>query len=314
MPYAIGSLFAGIGGFDLAFQRAGFKVVWQVEKDEWARKVLAKNFPEAERYEDITDRFLWDDEGFRPINHDLQRVDVMCGGFPCQDISNAGLRAGIEGARSGLVTHMVRLIAELRPRVVLMENVAALLGRGLGTVLGLLHEIGYDAEWEIVSAADVGAPHLRERIWILAYPARKLLDGSGIFAGKAGRSELADCGRVISDADIQQHEGGASADEWSAATQLSANAHGDDVQGLFAGGPNPEERCIAGARPAGPRDAGVAGQWAVEPNVGRVADGVPGRVDRLRGLGNAVVPQIPEMYARRIAELLAADECSKVEM
>lgn len=122
--FTIGSLFAGIGGFDLGFERAGFKTLWQVEINEWARKVLAKNFPHAERYADIRECG----------RHNLRPVDVICGGFPCQDISNAGLRAGIEGERSGLWSEMHRIIGELRPRLVLVENVAALLGRGMGRV------------------------------------------------------------------------------------------------------------------------------------------------------------------------------------
>ncbi len=136
------------GGFDLGFERAGFETVWQVEIDDFCRKVLAKNFPKAERYGDIRECG----------SHNLKQVDVICGGFPCQDISNAGLRAGIDGERSGLWSEMHRIIRELRPRYVLVENVAALLGRGMGRVLGDLAAIAYDAEWEIVSAADVGAP------------------------------------------------------------------------------------------------------------------------------------------------------------
>ena len=116
MSYTMGSLFAGIGGFDLGFSRAGFKIAWQVEIDAYAQKVLAKNFPEAQRYADIRDCG----------RANLVPVDVICGGFPCQDISNAGLRAGMDGERSGLWSEMHRIIGELRPRFALVENVAAL--------------------------------------------------------------------------------------------------------------------------------------------------------------------------------------------
>src|SRR5215471_10832235 len=115
-----GSLFAGIGGFDLGFERAGFKTIWQVEIDEYCRRVLERHFPGAERFADIRDCG----------KHNLKPVDVISGGFPCQDISNAGLRAGIDGERSGLWNDMQRIVGELCPRFVLVENVAALLVRG----------------------------------------------------------------------------------------------------------------------------------------------------------------------------------------
>jgi DNA (cytosine-5)-methyltransferase 1 len=155
-----GSLFAGIGGFDLGFERAGIKTVWQVEIDPFCRKVLEKNFPHAERFDDI--------RGCG--RHNLTGVDVIAGGFPCQDVSNAGKRAGIDGTRSGLWSQMRRVICELRPRIVVVENVAALLGRGLERVLGDLAESGFDAEWDCIPAFAVGAPHRRDRVFIVAYP------------------------------------------------------------------------------------------------------------------------------------------------
>jgi DNA (cytosine-5)-methyltransferase 1 len=169
MNYTVGSLFAGIGGMDLGFERAGFETVWQVECNDYCRKVLAKNFPHADR--SVTDVR---DAG----SHNLKPVDVIVGGFPCQDISHAGLRAGIEGERSGLWSEYARIIRELRPSYVLVENVAALLGRGMGKVLGDLAEIGFDAEWECLRAHDFGAPHLRDRVYLVAYPRQ--------FDGKAG--------------------------------------------------------------------------------------------------------------------------------
>jgi hypothetical protein len=123
VTYTMGSLFAGIGGFDLGFERAGFKTRWQVEIDPYCQKVLAKNFPEAERFGDIRECG----------SHNLKPVDVICGGFPCQDISYAGLGKGIDGERSGLWSEFARIIHELRPPYVLVENVAALLRRPLET-------------------------------------------------------------------------------------------------------------------------------------------------------------------------------------
>lgn len=155
-----GSLFAGIGGFDLGFERAGIKTIWQVEINEYCRKVLARHFPDAERFGDIRECGA----------HNLKPVDIICGGFPCQDISGAGLQAGIDGERSGLWAEMRRIICELRPRFVLVENVAALLNRGMGRVLGDMAYIRYDAEWDCAPASAFGSPCARQRIFILAYP------------------------------------------------------------------------------------------------------------------------------------------------
>jgi DNA (cytosine-5)-methyltransferase 1 len=180
-----GSLFAGIGGFDLGFERAGIKTVWQVEIDGYCRRVLARHFPHARRFDDI--RECWGGEcGFAETRkHYLRKVDVLSGGFPCQDISNAGKRAGIDGERSGLWSEYARLIRELRPRFVVVENVAALLGRGMERVLGDLAACGYDAEWQSIRASDVGAPHRRERIWIVAYDSQSRSGRLPIFARRS---------------------------------------------------------------------------------------------------------------------------------
>lgn len=162
----VGSLFAGIGGFDLGFERAGFEIKWQVEIDPFCRAVLAKHWPQVRRYEDVRD-----------VGAEIERVDVICGGFPCQDISVAGAGAGINGPRSGLWREFARLVGQLRPRYVVVENVAALLDRGIERVVGDLAALGFDAEWQVVPLAAFGAPHLRERVWILAYPASDRLEG-----------------------------------------------------------------------------------------------------------------------------------------
>lgn len=163
-----GSLFAGIGGFDLGFERAGMVCKWQVEIDEYARKVLAKHWPDVRRHDDV--------RTFPPGSGEEWKVDVICGGFPCQDISYAGLGAGIYGERSGLFFEAVRVVRQLRPRIVVLENVAALLTRGLDVVLGTLACVGYDAEWDCIPAAALGAPHSRNRVWITAYPTGKRLE------------------------------------------------------------------------------------------------------------------------------------------
>ena len=170
MPLRVLDLFSGIGGFSLGLERAGMQTVAFCEIDLFARRVLAKHWPEVPCHDDI--RTLTADwlaeNGLWP--------DVICGGFPCQDISVAGKGAGIGGERSGLWREYARLIGEIRPRYVIVENVAALLGRGLGDVLGDLAALGYDAEWHCIPASAVGAPHQRDRIWVVAYPA---WDGGG---------------------------------------------------------------------------------------------------------------------------------------
>lgn len=243
MKPTMGSLFAGIGGFDLGFERAGFETVWQVEINEWCRKVLAKNFPKAERYADIRECG----------RHNLSPVDVICGGFPCQDISEAGLRLGIDGERSGLWREMWRITGELRPRILCVENVTAIFVRGIERVLSDLASIGYDAEWDVVGADDLGASQHRERFWLLAYPDDAGFQGP-IWAGKPREAW----------------------EEWT-------TSHCEPM------------RSACGFWPPGPREV---------VHIPRMDDGPAARVDRLRGLGNAVVPQIPELFAKRIRALL----------
>ena len=158
-----GSLFAGIGGIDLGLERAGLRCCWQVEIDDYATRVLERHWPAVARYRDIRDCGA----------HNLASVDVAAGGFPCQGISDAGRQRGLDDPRSGLWREFARIIRELRPRYVLVENVAALLDRGMGDVLGDLAALGYDAEWSVLSSCAMGAAHTRERVFIVAYANRK---------------------------------------------------------------------------------------------------------------------------------------------
>jgi DNA (cytosine-5)-methyltransferase 1 len=234
-PLSFGSLFAGIGGFDLGFERAGMVCKWQVEIDDYANRVLAKHWPNVHRERDIRETGP----------HNLERVNVICGGFPCQDISYAGLGAGLDGARSGLFFEAIRLVRELRPQFVVLENVAALLDRGLDRVLGTLAEIGFDAEWHCIPASAVGSPQQRERAFVVAY----------------------DCGVGVSRVCAEQ------------VPRFDAFSWVEDVR-RFEDLP---ERCdLYTSRLCGSRD------------------GVPSLVDRLRGLGNAVVPQVAEYIGRCI--------------
>lgn len=235
-------LFSGIGGFSLGLERAGMTTVAFCEIEPYCRAVLRKHWPEVPVYEDI--RTLTADV----LERDGIAVDAICGGFPCQDISVAGRGAGLAGERSGLWREYFRLVGELRPRFVIVENVAALLGRGIGDVLGDLASIGYDAEWHCISAKDVGAPHRRERVWIVANPMRAGLQGHKQ-AAKGVCVPTRAASTIIRDRDVH-------------------------------------------ARPWGHLPADNGG----------MADGLPRGVDRLKALGNSVVPQIPELIGRAIME------------
>ncbi len=153
-----GSLFSGIGGFELGAKRAGIKTIWNCEIEPFCRQVLKKHFPETHQYTDITEL------------KNPPYVDIISGGFPCQDISVANPNGkGLEGERSGLWKEMYRIIQEIRPRYVLIENSPNLLRKGMREVLSGISEIGYDAEWHCLRASDFGYPHKRERVFIIAH-------------------------------------------------------------------------------------------------------------------------------------------------
>lgn len=288
------------------------------------------------------------------MRNNLPTVDILSGGFPCQDISNAGKRAGIDGERSGLWSEYARIICELRPRYVVVENVAALLGRGMERVLGDLAACGYDAEWQSIRASDVGAPHRRERIWILAYPTHGRnpiladadaggfrwphdadeIDGSAFQRRGHARDVIGQGGEAVADATGSRCKGTRKHGSGSPLLSARSGECGPDVAHTERSGRRPSIADLSGesqpdaarcgselenaAEPqleranifemGEPHDgrydtlASRSSWWAVEPDVGRVAYGVPARVDRLRGLGNAIVPQIAEWIGRRIIE------------
>ena len=336
----IGSLFSGIGGLELGLERAlGARTIWQVESNEYARRVLAKHWPDARRYNDV-----------REVGrHNLDAPDLICGGFPCQDISIAGKQAGINGERSGLWYEFARIIRELRPRYVILENVSALRIRGLDRVLGDLAESGYGCRWDCIPASAVGAPHQRDRIFIVATLAdtpRMHGDECQNYAGGIGQgatptAESGDGGGPADMADtevpgLQARTGdGVGA---CPAQELRLAAHGGSPQGQGAGDLLMADPDINRSE-QGRHDAGVGGQpelgqdgrsrvsaWSPQPGMGRVAHGVPPRVDggiavepwergvprtiegcphrvdRLRCLGNAVVPQVAELVGRLVLE------------
>ena len=269
--WTVGSLFSGIGGMDYGLELAGMRVKWQSEIEPYACRVLSKHWPDVVNVGDIRD-VVWGDE---------HKVDVVCGGFPCQPFSQAGKKKGLLDERN-LWPEMFRCIRELQPRYALMENVVGFIRPGLGGLLGDLAEIGYDAEWQCIRAGDVGAPHRRERVWIVAHPHYQRQPqpqgfepkqwGWASYSGQSGRGES------MAYANGERRYGSVSA----------RMARG---QGWLA-----PERCreVFGGRWGGTE------RWPAEPDVGRVAYGVPRRVDRIRGLGNAVVPQVVEAIGRAI--------------
>lgn len=253
MALRVLDVFAGLGGFSLGLERTGgFETVAFCEVDRFASKVLNRHWPNVPVFGDV--RELTGEV----LDAEEITVDVITGGFPCQDISIAGKQEGIGGERSGLWGELHRLIREIRPRYAIVENVSALIvgnsGQWFGRVLGDLAEIGFDAEWHCIPASYLGAPHRRDRVWIVASP-----------AGGQKREVLADalCLDVAGDRGT-----------WKQVSTL---------------GRQPREA------EGGCETVRGWGDWATEPDVGRVANGVPNRVDRIRCLGNAVVPQIPEM-------------------
>ena len=267
-----GSLFSGIGGFDLGFERAGMECAWQVEIDESCLRVLYKHWPNIPKYKDIRD----------VGKHNLATVDLICGGFPCQDVSLAGKRAGLEGKRSTLWSEFYRIICELRPRWVVIENVPGLLpinnGEFFRKILRELAQSGYDAEWKVIPASAIGAPHRRERIWIVAHPCHD---------GLAQTEQVAE----------NTKKGIGEIGLWSGIERCSNSIPNSNGKGLA------KRKSIFGYD--GEKQSPLIRNdwWTSEPNVGRVADGVPFRVDRLKQLGNAIVPQLAEWIGRRIMEV-----------
>ena len=298
----VGSLFSGIGGIDLGLERAGMTVKWHSEIDPYACRVLKKYWPDVPNLGNIKE-IDW---------ANVEPVDVIAGGYPCQPFSTAGKRQGDKDERH-LWPYFLRAISELRPRFALLENVRGHLSMGFDRVLGDLAEIGYDAEWQIVSAASVGAPHRRDRIICVAYPSQQysngksynsrnsvgpkkvsqLGNGSGStnvadtnYAGSGTSKCRVDCNWTQESQEREQPQ------YWSCrCSSEMANSTGEGLQRSVG-------KVFEGDRV---RSAYGGWQWwETEPDVGRVAHGIPSRVDRLRGLGNAVVPQVAEYVGRMI--------------
>ena len=253
-----GSLFAGIGGFDLGFERAGMECAWQVEIDDDCNKILEKHWPEVRRYRDV-----------REVGkHNLEPVDLICGGFPCQDVSLAGQRRGLEGKRSTLWSEFFRIICEIEPKWVVAENVRGLFssdnGRFFGGILRDLASIGYNAEWDCLPATYFGAPQLRHRVYIIAYPKSNSWGGirlPNVF--------------TKNESDMEQHRRSSGKVTWNG-IQIDRKNESTYTENF------------------------------PEPVFLRMVDGLPGELDkneasiRMKQCGNAVVPQAAEWIGNRI--------------
>ena len=388
MTLTVGSLFSGIGGLDLGLERAGMNVIWQSEIDPYACRVLKKHWPEVPNHGDI-----------KQINWgDVVRPDIICGGYPCQPFSTAGKRNGTDDPRH-LWPWVREAISELRPKYAILENVRGHVSLGLNTVLGEMASIGYDAEWQIVSAASVGAPHRRDRVIIVAYPREQFKHGRGHLNGQSALRQgqaiqestsgsnspstntvgqlantdslghlrrqpqiftterwlnalslIGSCSTDVADADSIGLEGKGAEQQttgiarscknsWEPMADPNNTGSGTSKSGTDGNGTqeikgrNDEPQSWVSGRSTdvanndSERDGligsqGAAGEarqfrghnsgreetnvsrewWQVEPDVGRVAHGVPSRVDRLRGLGNAVVPQVAELIGRMVID------------
>lgn len=286
--YSVLDLFSGIGGFSLGLERAGFETVAFCEIEPYCRRVLEKHWPDVYIHDDIkTLDYL--KPGSEPDNwilfdkaadHEITRgaINVICGGYPCQPFSNAGKRSGADDDRH-LWPEMYRIIESVRPRYVIAENVYGHVSMGLDAVLSDLEAIGYKWDTFIIPACAVDARHRRARVWIIAYAERDAIrkqSGRRNGESRKGSPVIGNDGKARA---VAHAQGRRPSEPVRAETQQSA-----------------QKVTNRGTRPTS------GNRWPTEPGVGRVANGVPRRVDRLRALGNAVVPQVVEQIGRIIIE------------
>jgi len=283
--------FSGIGGFSLAARwLGGIETVQFVEREPFCQRILAKHWPTVPIHDDIC-----------TYNPSAGSADIICGGFPCQDISTAGKQAGIkEGTRSGLFYELMRVVRMVGPRYIVLENVAAITSNGMDTVLGTLAEAGFDAEWACIPASAVGACHRRDRWWCV---------------GGAG-SDTANAPHMLSHGGPGQHQG---QPPWGSVSQPrncdwadTSYPHGERQQkrqpAAIAGG--------TGWPRWGDAPQRLNPDWrsyVSEPVICRGDDGLSGRVDRLKALGNAVVPQVAMVPLARVLQLERARIAGKTE-
>lgn len=286
------ALFAGAGGGVLASYLLGWRTVCAVERDAYAAQVLAQRQNDGilEAFPIWSDITSFDGKPWRGI------VDVISGGFPCQDISSAGKGAGIEGERSGLWSEMARIISEVRPRYVFVENSPLLVSRGLTRVISDLAKMGYDAQWARFSASNFGAPHIRDRIWIVAHTNSSANGKQHIYAEKRGNSheplfDVANTNSKLLERTRASREEGGIQFTNRCEQKISNVAYSSGLrlqrqrQSQFASysTPNQERKANLSFNEC------IRHVWSTEPRVGRVADGVAHRMDRLKAIGNGQV-------------------------
>ncbi len=302
MPFLLmrfGSLFSGIGGLDLGLERAGLTCQWQSEINPYASRVLAKHWPATPNLGDIND-IDW---------RTVPTVDLVCGGYPCQPFSLAGARNGTNDPRH-LWPRFADCIRILRPRFALLENVTGHLSLGFGDVQADLATLGYNTQWDCIPAAAVGAPHLRDRIFVIATRNDGMdtnsesrpngtLDGStqpwpspmANTNGTHNERRRTPLGRPAQHTNTHIPSDVANTDVWQTGRGISSSK---PDQSKTSSRPNNERR----------NESNASWEWwQTEPRVDRVADGIPYRVDRLRGLGNAVVPQVAQHIGNIIMDM-----------
>ena len=306
------ALFAGAGGGILGGKLLGWRTVCSVERDAYAAQILAQRQNDGilEAFPIWSDVCSFDGKPWRGI------VDVISGGFPCQDISAAGKGAVIEGERSGMWKEMARIIGEVRPKYAFVENSPMLTTRGLGTVLADLAKMGFDAEWGVLSASAVGAPHLRERIWILGRNTKWELADTNVCRYKNGQTEINTANTRLN---AQRISGASSSNvaytdlqhdkRWSESQQPTSDSRkawnkpsrgGYEISNTSSIGQQGQGESIkqCGETQDGDwktdliKSIGERSQWAIEPELGRVANGVAYRMDRLKAIGNGQVPRV----------------------
>lgn len=291
-----GSLFSGIGGIDLGFEWAGLECQWQVEIDDFCQRILAKHWPGVERFTDVK----------KSGKHNLKPVDIICGGFPCQPHSLAGQRKGAEDDRN-LWPEYRRIVSELQPTYVIGENVPGIKTTILDDVLSDLEDLDYTCQAFVIPACAHYAPHKRDRVWIVAYSNRQQthqqLQQSSRFSGQPGQTLEAGeeaprpaNGKTGNDYNTRLCEVLADTND----TRESQPQRGIEEQwGRFSNGsqnvphPNSQRFARSAAQPQQTGRQRIEGRswWETEPGICRMVDGVPNRMDRLKSLGNAVVPQ-----------------------
>ena len=273
----LGSLFSGIGGLELGLERAfggSLETVWQVEKEPFCRQVLERHWAHAKRYDDV-----------RTVGaHNLEPVDVLCGGFPCQSISIAGKQEGLSNEeKSGLWWQFHRIINELRPQVVVLENVANIIRLGGTDVVGSLAQIGYDCEWTVISARKFGAPHIRKRWFGVAYPMPQGLQKQSIDT-------------------IQTHGETQSMPEHSSRGNDPTYTNGQRIQEqpIWSESVGTKRQSECGGSQTSWSQQNYWQRFPTQSPVCRRDDGIPNRVDRIKALGNADVPQCAEWIGQQI--------------